>query len=257
MISARRLIDWRMVLKLVSMPPSQRWFTNGCPQRSASFWTASRAERLVPTNSTVPPSAMTPLMKCAASAIQRLRLLEIDDVDLVALAEDERGHLRVPEAGLMSEMDTRFQHLSHGHAGHEKSPVRVEPPRIPRGHPGDEARKAPEPQRHPVDRLAIRVWVFVAKKGRALYHEDLVRTMSYATPGAPASRASATPAHTTMHVTIKTPEEQEKMRVAGRLAAEVLDMIGPHVVAGRDHRGAGPDLPRSHRRTCSARSRRT
>ncbi|MGP8033983.1 MAG: type I methionyl aminopeptidase [Steroidobacteraceae bacterium] len=35
-----------------------------------------------------------------------------------------------------------------------------------------------------------------------------------------------------MHVTIKTAEEQEKMRVAGRLAAEVLDMIGPHVVPG-------------------------
>src|ERR1700740_679771 len=35
-----------------------------------------------------------------------------------------------------------------------------------------------------------------------------------------------------MHVTIKTPDEQEKMRVAGRLAAEVLDMIGEHVVPG-------------------------
>jgi methionyl aminopeptidase len=33
-------------------------------------------------------------------------------------------------------------------------------------------------------------------------------------------------------VTIKTPEEQEKMRVAGRLAAQVLDMIGPHVQPG-------------------------
>jgi methionyl aminopeptidase len=33
-------------------------------------------------------------------------------------------------------------------------------------------------------------------------------------------------------VTIKTPEEQEKMRVAGRLAAQVLDMIGPHVRPG-------------------------
>src|SRR5882762_9027092 len=41
-------------------------------------------------------------------------------MDLVALAEDEGGHLRVPEAGLMSEMDSRLQHLSHGHAGHEK-----------------------------------------------------------------------------------------------------------------------------------------
>ncbi len=35
-----------------------------------------------------------------------------------------------------------------------------------------------------------------------------------------------------MPVTIKTPEEIEKMRVAGRLAAEVLEMIVPHVKAG-------------------------
>ena len=35
-----------------------------------------------------------------------------------------------------------------------------------------------------------------------------------------------------MPVTIKTQEEIEKMRVAGRLAAEVLDMITPHVKLG-------------------------
>lgn len=35
-----------------------------------------------------------------------------------------------------------------------------------------------------------------------------------------------------MPVTIKTPEELEKMRTAGRLAAEVLEMISPHVRAG-------------------------
>jgi methionyl aminopeptidase len=35
-----------------------------------------------------------------------------------------------------------------------------------------------------------------------------------------------------MPVTIKTPEEIEKMRTAGRLAAEVLDMITPYVRAG-------------------------
>lgn len=35
-----------------------------------------------------------------------------------------------------------------------------------------------------------------------------------------------------MAVTIKTPEEIEKMRVAGRCAAEVLEFIEPHVVAG-------------------------
>ena len=35
-----------------------------------------------------------------------------------------------------------------------------------------------------------------------------------------------------MNVSIKTPEDIEKMRVAGRLAAEVLDMIGEHVQPG-------------------------
>lgn len=35
-----------------------------------------------------------------------------------------------------------------------------------------------------------------------------------------------------MSVSIKTPEAIEKMRVAGRRAAEVLEMIGPHVQAG-------------------------
>jgi methionyl aminopeptidase len=35
-----------------------------------------------------------------------------------------------------------------------------------------------------------------------------------------------------MPITIKSPEEQQKMRVAGRLAADVLDMIEPHVQAG-------------------------
>jgi methionyl aminopeptidase len=33
-------------------------------------------------------------------------------------------------------------------------------------------------------------------------------------------------------ISIKTPDEIEKMRVAGRLAAEVLEMIGPHVQPG-------------------------
>ncbi len=35
-----------------------------------------------------------------------------------------------------------------------------------------------------------------------------------------------------MNVSIKTPEQIEKMRVAGHMAADVLEMIGPHVVAG-------------------------
>ncbi len=35
-----------------------------------------------------------------------------------------------------------------------------------------------------------------------------------------------------MHITIKSAEEQERMRVAGRLTADVLDMIGPRVEPG-------------------------
>jgi methionyl aminopeptidase len=35
-----------------------------------------------------------------------------------------------------------------------------------------------------------------------------------------------------MAITIKTPEEIDKMRIAGRLAADVLQMIEPHVQPG-------------------------
>ena len=52
--SFRRLIDALTVLKLVSMPPSQRWSTNGMPARCASSATISRAWRLVPTKRMVP-----------------------------------------------------------------------------------------------------------------------------------------------------------------------------------------------------------
>ena len=39
-------------------------------------------------------------------------------------------------------------------------------------------------------------------------------------------------AYTRMSISIKTSEDIEKMRIAGRLAAEVLEMIEPHVVQG-------------------------
>jgi methionyl aminopeptidase len=56
--------------------------------------------------------------------------------------------------------------------------------------------------------------------------------MSYAWLRQPLPRPRSHPISYLMHVTIKTPAEQEKMRIAGRLAAEVLDMIGAHVVPG-------------------------
>jgi hypothetical protein len=41
-------------------------------------------------------------------------------MDLVAMAIDIRGHLGVPEARLVPEMDTGFQHFTHGY-GHDYS----------------------------------------------------------------------------------------------------------------------------------------
>jgi hypothetical protein len=77
----------------------------------------SRAWRLVPTN------RMEPLLDARLTGErgrlleQRQGLFQVDDVDLVAMAEDERGHLRVPVAGLVAEMDAGLEHLTHGH-GH-------------------------------------------------------------------------------------------------------------------------------------------
>ena len=70
-------------------------------------------------------------MNVIAVGKQRLRLLEVDDMNSVAFTEDVGGHLRVPEAGLVSKMDARFQHLSHRHAGHGRYlVVGLGPPRI-------------------------------------------------------------------------------------------------------------------------------
>ena len=56
-----------------------------------------------------------------------------------------------------------------------------------------------------------------------------------------------------MAVVLKAAEEIERMRVAGRLAAEVLDFIAPHVKRRRHHRRARPPLPRPHGRRAADR----
>src|SRR5580658_9188947 len=96
-------------------------------------------------------------------------------MDLVALTENERLHLRVPEAGLMSEMNTRFQHLSHRHAGHK-----LEAPMLGCGLraslstilkavlPASNARTVSAPLRTPGYRFTMRVWIALPKKA-ALY----------------------------------------------------------------------------------------
>ena len=47
------------------------------------------------------------------------RLIEIDDVDAVALTEDETLHLRVPTPGLVPEVGARLDHLAHRDDSHE------------------------------------------------------------------------------------------------------------------------------------------
>ena len=51
-------------------------------------------------------------------------------------------------------------------------------------------------------------------------------------PVEPASQPTRAQTNPSMQVTLKTPEEQQRMRVAGHLAADVLDMIGEYVVPG-------------------------
>jgi hypothetical protein len=50
---------------------------------------------------------------------QRLRLLEVDDVDAAALVEDEALHLRVPAARLVAEVHPGLQQLLHGDDCHD------------------------------------------------------------------------------------------------------------------------------------------
>src|SRR5690606_8707494 len=126
-------------------------------------------------------------------------------MDAVAVPEDVGGHPGVPETGLMSEMDARFQHLAHGHIGHGGFPHFVRVLGLTRI-PGGDSR--PLGREHPAASVETRGDWF-AKNGRALYHEVTARTMSWKSPGTSESEA--------VSITIKSPQDQEKMRVAGRL----------------------------------------
>jgi methionyl aminopeptidase len=77
----------------------------------------------------------------------------------------------------------------------------------------------------------MRVWVALPKKA-ALYTMKTSSEQCLTLPPHPLGLRRRHPISHPMNVTIKTPEETEKMRIAGRLAAEVLDMIAEHVVPG-------------------------
>jgi hypothetical protein len=49
-------------------------------------------------------------------------LVQVDDVEPVALGQDEALHLRVPSTGLVPEVDARLEHFLHGDDGHAGRP---------------------------------------------------------------------------------------------------------------------------------------
>ena len=74
---------------------------------------------------------------------QRLRLLEVDDVDTAALVEDEALHLRVPAAGLVAEVHSGLQQLLHGDDCHGESFRLLRVRRRARTEPGEIAPAPP------------------------------------------------------------------------------------------------------------------
>ena len=124
--SCRRLMRFEIVWKFVSRPPSQRWFTYGMPQLSA----ASRdrvAGLLLGAHEQHGAAAAGELAGELLSGVQQtLGLLQVDDVDPAALAEDEAAHLGVPAARLVAEVDSGLQQLLDAYLGGQRVlPCRV------------------------------------------------------------------------------------------------------------------------------------
>ncbi len=84
-----------------------------------------------PTKRTCSPRATVSRTASRATSSRCDGLGEIDDVDPVALGEDERAHLGIPAAGLMAEVDSGLEQLPHRNGRHGvRPPVRLYPPRI-------------------------------------------------------------------------------------------------------------------------------
>ena len=59
------------------------------------------------------------VLDCFVGAVNEAqRLLQVNDVDAIALGEDETLHLGVPTAGLVAEVNAVVEHLAHGYDGH-------------------------------------------------------------------------------------------------------------------------------------------
>ena len=99
------------VWKLVSRPPSQRSVMYIAPQRSASACTMPASCALGADEEDVLAAQDDVARELLRELELPQRLLEIDDVDPVALGEDEAAHLGIPAAGLVSEVDAGREEL--------------------------------------------------------------------------------------------------------------------------------------------------
>ena len=113
-----RPIRFLIVTKFVSMPPSQRLLTYGWSARVAS-WRDRLLGLLLRADEEDLVAAGDGLADELERDVQALDGLgEVDDVDPVALGEDERLHLGIPAAGLVAEVDSGLEQLPHRNGRH-------------------------------------------------------------------------------------------------------------------------------------------
>ena len=111
-----------MVPKLVSMPPSQRWFTKGMPDPGGLLGDGLLGLLLGADEQHLAAAGDGVLDERVRAVDVGQRLLQVDDVDAVALGEDESLHLRVPATGLVPEVDAALEQLAGGDDGHGRIP---------------------------------------------------------------------------------------------------------------------------------------
>ena len=107
------------------------------------------------------------------------RLLQIDDVNPVALSEDVFLHLGIPALGLMPEVNARFEQLLHGDVSQSTSSFGLHPaltlrlPRIAIPVPAPEAREELNTLK-----TVVRLWSLVVSQAPLRTTNDEARPMT-------------------------------------------------------------------------------
>ena len=114
----RRLIEPVMVFQLVSVPPSQRWFTSVLAAALGRVRDVLGGGALGADEQHASAGGGDVANGAQGAVQQRHGLLQVDDVHLVAHAVEVRRHRWIPAAGVVAEMDAGFEQLAHGEFGH-------------------------------------------------------------------------------------------------------------------------------------------